>query len=77
MLTFQELYESNVEDVYRFSLWLSGDRFEAEDITLAVLLPRSPSPDGLDYLKSAGATAVWPAGDGFAQSPTGPDHHSL
>ena len=33
MLTFQELYESNVEDVYRFSLWLSGDRFEAEDIT--------------------------------------------
>ena len=33
MLTFQELYESYVDDVYRFSLWLSGDRFEAEDIT--------------------------------------------
>jgi len=33
VLTFQDLYESYVEDVYHFSLWLAGDRFEAEDIT--------------------------------------------
>jgi RNA polymerase sigma-70 factor (ECF subfamily) len=33
MLTFQELYETYAADVYRFSLWLTGDAFEAEDIT--------------------------------------------
>lgn len=33
MLTFQYLYESYVSEVYQFSIWLSGDRFEAEDIT--------------------------------------------
>jgi RNA polymerase sigma-70 factor (ECF subfamily) len=33
MLTFQDLYESHVVDVYRFSLWISGDQAEAEDIT--------------------------------------------
>lgn len=33
MLTFQELYSAYVEDVYRFSLWITGDRFDAEDIT--------------------------------------------
>lgn len=33
MLTFNYLYESYATEVYRFSVWLSGDRFEAEDIT--------------------------------------------
>ncbi len=33
MLNFQELYEEYAADVYRFVLWLTGDRFEAEDIT--------------------------------------------
>lgn len=33
MLNFQELYESYSVEVYRFALWLSGDAFEAEDIT--------------------------------------------
>ena len=33
MLDFQDLYDTYAPDVYRFSLWLSGSRFEAEDIT--------------------------------------------
>ncbi|UCH09352.1 MAG: RNA polymerase sigma factor [Fidelibacterota bacterium] len=33
MLTFQELYETYAEDVYRFAYWLTGERYEAEDIT--------------------------------------------
>lgn len=33
MLSFQELYETYAGDVYRFVLWLAGDRFEAEDIS--------------------------------------------
>lgn len=33
MLNFKELYESYASDVYRFALWLAGDRSEAEDIT--------------------------------------------
>lgn len=33
MLNFQDLYDDYVIDVYRFANWLSGDRFEAEDIT--------------------------------------------
>ncbi|HEY69857.1 MAG TPA: RNA polymerase sigma factor [Anaerolineae bacterium] len=33
MLTFEELYETNVNDVYRFTYWLAGDHSEAEDIT--------------------------------------------
>jgi RNA polymerase sigma-70 factor (ECF subfamily) len=32
-INFQELYESYASEVYRFSLWLSGDSLEAEDIT--------------------------------------------
>lgn len=32
MLTFQELYESYFGDVFRFSLWLSRDESEAEDL---------------------------------------------
>ena len=33
MLTFKDLYEDYAAEVYRFSLWLVGDSFEAEDIT--------------------------------------------
>jgi RNA polymerase sigma-70 factor (ECF subfamily) len=33
MINFKDLYESHANDVYRFSLWLAGDRQEAEDIT--------------------------------------------
>jgi len=33
MLNFQDLYESYAADVYRFAFWLSGDVYEAEDIT--------------------------------------------
>ena len=33
MNDFLNLYESYVKDVYRFALWLAGDRSEAEDIT--------------------------------------------
>ena len=33
MFNFQDLYESYSAHVYRFALWLSGDRAEAEDIT--------------------------------------------
>jgi RNA polymerase sigma-70 factor (ECF subfamily) len=38
MFSFQELYETYVKDVYRFALWLSEDRFEAEDITSEVFI---------------------------------------
>ncbi|UCD40878.1 MAG: RNA polymerase sigma factor [Chloroflexota bacterium] len=33
MLNFLDLYDLYAEEVFRFALWLSGDRFEAEDIT--------------------------------------------
>ena len=33
MINFQDLYESYVTEVYRFTLWLTGDSSEAEDIT--------------------------------------------
>ena len=33
MLNFQDMYDTYAADVYRFALWLSGDKFEAEDIT--------------------------------------------
>jgi RNA polymerase sigma-70 factor (ECF subfamily) len=33
MISFQDLYESYATEVYRFSLWLSGNSSEAEDIT--------------------------------------------
>ena len=33
MINFQDLYESYVNEVCRFTLWLSGDRLEAEGIT--------------------------------------------
>jgi len=33
MLSFQDLYDSYAIEVYRFAVWLAGNRFEAEDIT--------------------------------------------
>ena len=33
MLNFQELYESHAAEVYRLALWLTGDVYEAEDLT--------------------------------------------
>ena len=33
MIKFQDLYETYAADVYRFTLWLTGDQAEAEDIT--------------------------------------------
>ena len=33
MLNFNELYDLYANEVYKFAYWLSGDRFEAEDIT--------------------------------------------
>jgi RNA polymerase sigma-70 factor (ECF subfamily) len=33
MINFLDLYDLYANEVYRFALWLSGDRFEAEDIT--------------------------------------------
>ena len=33
MINFQDLYESYATEVYRFTLWLTGDTSEAEDIT--------------------------------------------
>lgn len=33
MLKFEELYSSYSEEVYRFAFWLSGNNFDAEDIT--------------------------------------------
>jgi RNA polymerase sigma factor (sigma-70 family) len=32
MLSFQDLYDSYANEVYRFAYWLCGDRNEAEDI---------------------------------------------
>jgi RNA polymerase sigma-70 factor (ECF subfamily) len=33
MLNFQDLYEAYAADVYRFSLWMTGSMYEADDIT--------------------------------------------
>ncbi|UCE41894.1 MAG: RNA polymerase sigma factor [Candidatus Aminicenantes bacterium] len=33
MISFQDLYETYGNEVYRFALWLAGDPLEAEDIT--------------------------------------------
>ena len=38
MINFQDLYESYANEVYRFSLWLTGDSSEAEDITSETLI---------------------------------------
>jgi len=33
MLNFEDLYDAYARDIYNFSLWMSGDSQEAEDIT--------------------------------------------
>lgn len=33
MISFHQLYETYSADVYRFAVWLCGDRSEAEDLT--------------------------------------------
>ena len=33
MLNFHDLYETYSSDVYRFALWITGDSYEADDIT--------------------------------------------
>jgi RNA polymerase sigma-70 factor (ECF subfamily) len=38
MLTFQELYETYINEVYRFALWMTADRFEAEDIASETII---------------------------------------
>ena len=38
MLNFQELYDSYAADIYRFALWLCGDRSRAEDITSSTFI---------------------------------------
>jgi RNA polymerase sigma-70 factor (ECF subfamily) len=32
MMTFEQLYETYFEDVYRFAFWLSGNQSDAEDL---------------------------------------------
>lgn len=43
-------------------------RFEREPISLAVLLPRKPSPDLIDLIHSVPASVVWRTEDGFASA---------
>ncbi len=38
MLDFQDLYEAYAPEVYRFALWMTGDRYEAEDITSETII---------------------------------------
>ena len=38
MLDFHELYDNYAKDVFHFSLWMTGDKFEAEDITSETLI---------------------------------------
>ena len=38
MINFQDLYESYAHEVFRFSLWLTGDSSEAEDITSETMI---------------------------------------
>jgi RNA polymerase sigma-70 factor (ECF subfamily) len=33
VLSFQEMYQSHKDDVYRFAFWLAGNQADAEDIT--------------------------------------------
>jgi len=46
-------------------------RFHEPPVSLAVLLPHQPSPDGLALLQSAGIDAIWPHGEGFQDSANG------
>ena len=38
MLNFEDLYQDYASDIYRFSLWMTGDRHEAEDITSETII---------------------------------------
>lgn len=38
MLTFNQLYETYAEEVFKFSFWLSGNRIWAEDITSETMI---------------------------------------
>lgn len=38
MLSFHDLYDTYAPEIYRFSLWLSGDSCEAEDITSETII---------------------------------------
>jgi RNA polymerase sigma-70 factor (ECF subfamily) len=38
MLNFQDLYDAYAKDIYRFALWMTGDRYEAEDITSETII---------------------------------------
>ena len=33
MLKFQDLYETYATDIYSFALWMTGDHYQAEDVT--------------------------------------------
>lgn len=54
MLTFEALYKSYFEDVYRFAYWLTGDGYEAEDITSETFIRAwtSNSPIRTETLKA-------------------------
>lgn len=39
MSTFEEIYRTYSQDVYRFSCWLCGDPIEAEDIVSEAFVP--------------------------------------
>jgi RNA polymerase sigma-70 factor (ECF subfamily) len=54
MTSFQELYESYARDVYRFALYLSGDRAVAEDVTSETFIRvwSSPEPVRLATVKA-------------------------
>ncbi len=47
MSTFEEIYRTYSEDVYRFSCWLCGDPIEAEDIVSETFLRLWGSRDSL------------------------------
>jgi len=38
MLNFHDLYDNYAKDVFHFSLWMTGDKFEAEDITSETMI---------------------------------------
>ena len=38
MLDFNDLYETYAKDIFHFSLWMTGDRQEAEDITSETII---------------------------------------
>jgi len=38
MLKFQDLYDGYARDIYHFALWMTGDSYEAEDITSETII---------------------------------------